>query len=901
MLNFDKNNDAPNGQKQKKNIPMNSMLRQNQKKQRNLYKYITAQLFFSTNERKQLLSSTMKKKIIVPSPLLRSKRQNWNQINSESGKEIDRMNSWKSSEQQQTEQKLTGSASPSLKKNRLAESENVDPRRREKMRSPIDSIAIKTPLRGNVSAKHSSNHQTARTILSELCFNETYNAHVISGDRGVGKTHVAYISAQLPSAKSTYSEGIIWVGLGYKKSIQYHDLVEIYEQIFAQVSPRKQKLNFDNILYIPSASTIKSEEEKQEEKRAMFQAREIMSKTISEKRCLICLDGLFDTGDIRYFQFYQREKPVTKCRVLATAISAPFELIENVKSWPLSSMNAVAAQDFFITQLSPISINHPDFDAIFRDSHRYCGGNPSALRALSRLIDDKIKSENFEFLNKFVKKFESAPVDPKMQIFIILEASFSHSSLGDSFTKLAWRCFAAFCVVFTRENSRPCVPLSPVKALFQAVIERIGKTSSEPDVMAQNVDKIIDFMVDMGFLHRIDGFDSFMAPRQYYQVSSDVYQEFGEQLSANKDTIQKLNELLITEYTSMFEGINVAFGSNEIDYYMLKFLPSHSMRANELEDVSLTLQDARFVEERLKYMGICGGCKKHIEDTEAMSEMVRVTNKKMALLILATSYQTCTRVLLAAMSGKQNIQPKEEQEALDALWMLAFSCYKHFLVTDGCKILQKAIECDKSDDKKVIKLNPKLIHGLSKTPTDNKNQCSRAIILIGSAMAQAKMKRRDAIYLIHRGLKSLEESLGAANIETARAHVYVGEIFYQEFKMYRHALQYFREALPTFMRELGEESEELYDAIILIGKSCIHTGDVDTALDILRNIAPKLTGSIAIDVYIKVGYIYMIKGNHQRAVSILKKVKSKTTDESIIKQVDALIEKSVHESGRYTI
>ena len=77
------------------------------------------------------------------------------------------------------------------------------------------------------------------------------------------------------------------------------------------------------------------------------------------------------------------------------------------------------------------------------------------------------------------------------------------------------------------------------------------------------------------------------------------------------------------------------------------------------------------------------------------------------------------------------------------------------------------------------------------------------------------------------------------------------------------------------MRELGEESEELYDAIILVGKYCIHTGDLDTALDILRNIAPKLKGSIAIDVHIKVGYIYMIKGNHQRAVSVLKKVKLK--------------------------
>lgn len=760
------------------------------------------------------------------------------------------------------------------------ETENCDPNRIQRLQSPIESIAIKTPVRGNVSAKHTSNHQTARTILSDLCYNNACNAHVISGPRGVGKTYVAHILAQLPSAKTAFSDGIVWIGLGYKNALQYNELIELYKQIYCQLTSGKKKLNFDDILFVPSASVIKSEEEKQEEKRAMFQARDIMSNTIEGKNCLICLDGMFDTGDIRFFQFCTKDAKV-KSRVLATSTTEPFSLIDRVKSWQLSSMNKFDADSFFMKQISHEALNHPDFNAVYRDSHHSCQGNPLSIKALGMLIDDKICSKNFEHLNKFVSKFQSSPVDPKMQIFIILEASFSHSSLGNAFTKIAWRCFAAFCAVLTRENSRPFVPLSPIRALFRAVIERVGKTSKEPDVMAQTIDKIIEFMVKLGMLHRIDGFDSHEAPRQFYQVSCDTYHDFGLQLSANKETLRKLNELLINEYTSMFNNINAAFGSNEIDFYMLKFLPSHSMCANELEDASLTLQDPRFVEERLKYMGIYDGCKKHIEDTEAMAELVRVANRKMAMLILATSYQTCARVLLATLSDKEGMKFSDEKHAVEALWMLALSCLKHFLVTDGCKIIQKAIDFD-CDSNKIIMLNPKLIEGLSKTPTDDTNQCSRAIILIGSAMAQAKMKRRDAIYLINRGLKSLEESLGVANIETARAHVYVGEIFYQEFKMYKHALQYFRDALPTFMRELGEQSEELYDAIILIGKSCIHTGDLDTALDILRNIAPKLKGSIAIDVSMKVGYIYMIKGNHKRAESVLRKVSSFCDDSTRI-------------------
>lgn len=113
-----------------------------------------------------------------------------------------------------------------------------------------------------------------------------------------------------------------------------------------------------------------------------------------------------------------------------------------------------------------------------------------------------------------------------------------------------------------------------------------------------------------------------------------------------------------------------------------------------------------------------------------------------------------------------------------------------------------------------------------------------------------------------------------------------------------------RGALPTFMKELGEESEELFDAIILIGKSCIHTGDLDTALEILKNISPKLKGSIALDVDIKVGYIYIIKGNNDKAIEVLSKAKSTTTDTGIIERIDQLINKSCAQQGsegRYTI
>jgi len=411
-------------------------------------------------------------------------------------------------------------------------------------------------------------------------------------------------------------------------------------------------------------------------------------------------------------------------------------------------------------------------------------------------------------------------------------------------------------------------------------------------------------MVDNGLFVRIDGFDDQKLPHMFYQVSCDIYQEFGQELSSNSHTHRKLNELLINEYTTMFNGMNTAFGSNEIDFYMLRVLPEHSMKANELEDASLTLQDSRFIEERLKYLGVKKGCKKHIDDAEKLFLAMGGDKggTKVFHLVLTKALQSCADVLEIQYRKKVDRKLTMDWDTMiNSFWDLTIALLREGLVRSGCKILHMANGLAKNEKERSKLLDPNLIENLIKTPSDNKKQCSRAMILIGSAMAQRDIRLRDSIQMLHNGLIGLEKELGYGHLEVARAKVYVGEILYRDFKLYDRALQKFRQALPTFMTDLGEDSEELYDAIILVGKSCIHTGDLDTALDILRNLSPKLSGTIALDVDIKVGYIYIIKGDHESALSILSKAKEKTTDDAIIQRIDQMIEKSVGEKGRYTI
>jgi tetratricopeptide (TPR) repeat protein len=771
----------------------------------------------------------------------------------------------------------------------------------------MESSVFQTPLRGNVSAKHTSNHDTVRAIFREICFDASYSAHIIHGANGVGKTYCAYQCTQMPKASAIFSDGIIWLGLGYKNSLRFRDLIELYEQILGQMHLSKKLWPcFDNIFYLFDRCMIDEEEERIEERRAMIQARDLMSDCIGASDVLICIDGLADSADILLFQF--QSNGTKKCRTLATAVNAPNQKFDKLKSWHLSCVISPDARHFFMKHLNSEALHNQAVVSMMKNFYDPCRGNLMSIKMICKLINDKIAGGETTRLKKFVKKFQSAPVDPKMQIFIILEATFSHSSLGETLSKLAWRCFAAFCTVFTRDNcSRPFVPKSPTRSLFRAVTERFWKDKTQGldthDILV-TVDKIIDFLVQLELINFIDGFDCNKTPRQFYQVSSDVFQDFGEKLSANNDTSRKFHELLIHEYTSMFSGINAAFGSNEIDFYMLQFLPLHSMRANDFEDVSLTLQDLSFIEERFKFMGLLNGCKKHIDDTQRLTRKLTLMKDDTANILMAISYQNCTRALVKQFMNKDLVVSYggSEKDVLEAMWMLAFSLFNNFLVMDGCKVVEKAMEFEKGNDpNRIFKMDRNLIKSLSMTPTGDDNKCSRAVIVIASSMVQYGMKKVDAMNLLIDGLKHLTGSLGLESLEVARAHVYVGEYFYRDFKMYRHARYLFKQALPTFLRELGKESEELYDAIILVGKSSIHVGELDTALDILEKINPKLSGTIAVDVRIKLGYIYTVKGNHDKAQFILNEARAMSSDQEIVNRIDEMYEKSVQLSGRCSI
>lgn len=752
----------------------------------------------------------------------------------------------------------------------------------------IETISFQTPVRKNTSTKFVANLEAAHLICNDICSNETCHTHVIHGEPGIGKTWLAHQIAQLPVTKLHFTDGMVWIGISKRDSLQYSDLIEIYHKIFedlfgnnGRVNNEELKLDFSNILYMKSKTEIKTVEDKNDEKRAMLQARDIMSNCLGNKSCLICIDGLQDWSDFQYFNF--TTNPISSKTKSLVTYGCSTGYSSYTKIWTLSGMNVIDAKKFFIKKLTVKSTSHPNFQSKYCDTHLLCRGNPFILEALSCMINDKVEKASGErILNEFSTKFANAPCNVQVQLAIITEAMFLYSSLGEKDSVIAFKCFAAFAVVFTRDDcTRPFVPRAPVRLLFKAILDRAA--TSQIDNNSNRVDDIIEFLVKMKILIQADGFDDHGKPRLFYQISCDMHQEYGMSLSRESSS---LNKILIDNYKPAFAERNHSLRCQEIDYYMLNYLPDHSMKANQFKETASILKDMKFIGDRLNHMGTIKACNKHIEDTEKLSFLSVSTNKEHQFKqIVEESYEN----FVQSLETKAMDQTSSKESIVWCIWKISFSLLRNHLIHKACDVIRRGMELQSELDQRIIDLDEKLLKKFSDEKSDGSDKSGRALILFGAALSQSSLMKIESYYLLKNGLDCLQTTLGDSNLEFARAQVYVGEIIYKDFKLYRISLSLFQNAYYVFNTRLGEESDEVVDLMLLIGKSCLHTGALDTSLNIFRKIGPRLQGALALDIDIKVGYIYIAKNQFDIALQVLSRAKKKTNDADVLNRIDELI------------
>lgn len=771
----------------------------------------------------------------------------------------------------------------------------------------ISGISIKTPLRGNITTKviNSSNDQTSQRILREIASSTQVATHILHGSQGVGKTTLLQNVIKKKICKSIFSEGIVWVGFGFNGELNFEQLILLYRSIYAQIYPhdsKQEKISFDEILYYTPKKSPKTREQKEMEKNAMTKARDILGKFLENKKVLLCLDGIEHRDDIEYFTFI-REGKVSEIpmRVLITSTHAPsVSNLNRTKLWEIQNLKDDEASKLFMMELSDECTNSLSYSPYLAPAYQACQGSPLILRSLGKLIEAQYNPDDNQFVHKITEKLKSSPTDPSVRAFHILEAVFATSIYGKEYTRVAWRCFAAFTSVFTRPHcARPWVPKGAVTTLFQGIISRIMQVDQIPvDITS---DSILNQMTKLGVIIQIDGFDEKKCPRVFYQVPNAIYQNFGQQLmqSRSEKTHRKLHKLLLDEYSTMFSDVNVAFGTNEIDDYMLKWLPFHLIKGEEVSDAILTLQDPSFIGERLKHMGVVAATKRHIEDTERL--LSQLTQEEDEAYFLVASYSSLASMLEEDYSEKENGSPErdgDEDFYSIAFWDLSFSAFANHFVKEGYQYLQRAKDFDSSGiflDADLISLKPLC----NVSPQDNLS-VARALVKVGSTLACTK-KRQESIHIFETGLEKLSTVLDKETLEVARANVYVGEVYYHDLKCYEEALEKTKLGLPTLLKQLGDSHEELFDALILVGKIYAQVGDLETALNILTSIAPKVYGSTAVQVNIKIGQVLLAQNDHKKALAILNKAKKSTYDPDLLKKIDQLVEQSIAETGRYEV
>ena len=755
--------------------------------------------------------------------------------------------------------------------------------------------STKTSLRANVSSKLSAGNQTVELIKTNLLNSTKSYTHIICGGRGTGKTWIAHSVAKLPILKMTFTDGIIWIGLGMSKSIDYTLLRSIYERICAElaisVGDCLNEVHFsDKNIQSPSGK------DKKREKDAMEQMRDAMFQSLLEKNVLICIDGLYDSSDIDFFNFqkYMLADNAKFCVMLTT--NGEVEEKDKTKVWSMSNFSVDAAKSFFMDSLEPTTKSSPEFKEKYMDIYQSCQGNPLSIKTLAHLVDDKVSYKNFQALDYFIANFVNVPGDAKIQIFHILENLFKNSSLGESFNKITWRCFVAFSSVFGREEClRPCVSRSPIKALFCAVIRKIENNTM--DDIDKGANELIDFLVKTKIFIQIDGLDNGNIPNTFYQMSCDLYQEFGKHLSVSPKTNMKLHQLFLNEYTTIIGDNFATFGCNEMDHFMLKWMPRHLRNSGYLNDQAITLSDSRFVQERIKYMGPIDAAKKHVNDTENLLSMSKDSSD-----LLLLSYEVFTKHLESKCVSKENMNGQYDnktEEIVTAMWYIALSLLSHNFVKEGCDLVEKAFGYDDVENP-VLDIDIELFQTTATaSASDDHLYNARSLVKIGAAIAKSSF-REESRTIILLGLQGLIDHLGEETLEVARAHVFVGEILLRDLTLYEEALEHFSLSLPLLLKELGGASDEVVDAIILSAKTYVHNGDLKTASKILEKLAPQLQENAEMNVRFQIASIYIMNGDPTSAHAMLLTLQRRCKDEKLLKQVNIMLDECTH-SQRYTI
>ena len=358
----------------------------------------------------------------------------------------------------------------------------------------------------------------------------------------------------------------------------------------------------------------------------------LMDKVMRRKKILIVLDDVWFPDDVNWFRFGD-----SRAGKLLVTTRQP-DLLKGEAGVCHVDIGILTEADS-VELLKEISgacdpLNSDDLSHAKRIVNG-CGCLPLAISSVGRLMrrDDRniASPKTMAQLAAIVGTFVRHDVDQKQTLFDVFDLNFSVHIHGDDAVVLK-RCFAAFAGAFTGKfeslissNSkafkspfthseyRPWVPYKPTKMFIESIANH-AEMGQEISPQRLDVDGILSKLLSLGILDR--RFPVSLDSTAEFRVHHDMHQEYAEEVTRRSNPIEnplchwksRLGDAFLDLWDSTTD-----IGSSHMGY-LVAWLPWYLIGARKIQRSYEVLRDKRFIQNRLKILGLEKGTMQCIND-----------------------------------------------------------------------------------------------------------------------------------------------------------------------------------------------------------------------------------------------------------------------------------------------
>jgi len=482
---------------------------------------------------------------------------------------------------------------------------------------------------------------------------DNHSISIKSNGGGVGKTTIAALVCVRGDIRTRYRHGLAWLNNEKQRhSLDYESYCKSLSEICMQLGLLPQKLKLTPFIRCPCeddavakyrmVSYMKEAFANMGQLLMLHRKKHSRGEDARQVNFLIVFDGIIDESDVDWFLFRDSNDGYVLNDLLVTSNLAIRGLEHNVVVPPLNKRESIR----LLLMESHLS-NH----TLAKNSHalglvKKCLYHPLTIKFVGRWMNLKrVTAGGQKGVEEIIKEINSSlgEVDDSASLIDILFTVLSQASsplVKGTHTKIVKLCFAAFVLVFCHKRGKVQVSLDIAEGLFVKVVETVSEILAKEDPLFQSHGRLATKLVPeiLGALgvfnivkHSTVSSDS-GKPDSSIEIEYDLVHLFGEYLLRNDETMRSLvseaesrwNQAYVKSYYESKRNYLWDDSSpNRMNKYALRYLPTHLILAEMLEDAEALLRNESYIRGRCSSFGWIEGIRSHVKDAEGLWASLR--------------------------------------------------------------------------------------------------------------------------------------------------------------------------------------------------------------------------------------------------------------------------------------